>query len=244
MKAGATACSRCGSQVSDGRDTCGVCGAEFRRRTSARAPGAKTERVLPDGRHWTGASRPERDAGSGGYRPSRAIPIQGGDTPIAKLFASETVSGVVLHVDGPHRVRKRASILSLVLGVVGLLLLPLLVVVALTMRAASTALSLSGFRGVAKGSRRSFAGDFLRQFSTAYFMSKLFGPGEEGVVRYIRIRDLVGAEHSVRMDGELVSGSISVGDDVLISGTRRYGTLVFRSGENRRTRSLIKVTGR
>lgn len=244
MNSAATTCPRCGSRASDGRDTCAVCGSAYRRHAAGRSHDAKAHRVLPVDSQWGGKSAAGTDAAKGRHRPSPAVPLQGSDAPLVKLFGTETISGVVLHVDGPHRVRRRAGILSVVLGIVGLLLLPVFLAVSLATRVTTTVIGMLGFRGAPSKSGRTFAGDFVRQFSTAFFMAKMFGPGEEGVVRHVRIRDSSGNEHGVRVEGELLSGSISVGDDVVFTGDRRDGTLVFRSGENRRTRSRIRVTGR
>jgi hypothetical protein len=67
------------------------------------------------------------------------------------------------------------------------------------------------------------------------------GPRPQAPVRDIRIRDRAGNEHSVRIIGQVVSGSVNVGDDVTIAGYRRGGTLRARRGIDHRTRSVIKV---
>lgn len=67
------------------------------------------------------------------------------------------------------------------------------------------------------------------------------GPRPQAPVRDIRIRDRAGNEHFVRIIGQVVSGSVNVGDDVTIAGYCRGGTLRARRGINHRTRSVIKV---
>lgn len=67
------------------------------------------------------------------------------------------------------------------------------------------------------------------------------GPRPQAPVRDIRIRDRAGNEHFVRIIGEIVSGSVNVGDDVTLAGFSRGGTLRVRRGINHRTRSVIKV---
>jgi hypothetical protein len=67
------------------------------------------------------------------------------------------------------------------------------------------------------------------------------GPGPQAPVRDIRIRDRAGNEHFVRIIGQVVSGSVNVGDDVTLAGFCRGGTLRVRRGINHRTRSVIKV---
>ena len=67
------------------------------------------------------------------------------------------------------------------------------------------------------------------------------GPRPQASVRDIRIRDRTGNEHFVRIIGQVVSGSVNVGDDVTLAGFCRGGTLRARRGINHRTRSVIKV---
>jgi membrane protein implicated in regulation of membrane protease activity len=70
---------------------------------------------------------------------------------------------------------------------------------------------------------------------------RLMGPMANVPVRDIRIRDSGGQEFLVRMKGQLNSGSVSVGDDVLVEGWDRNGMLLFRRGYNKRIRTAIKV---
>jgi len=70
---------------------------------------------------------------------------------------------------------------------------------------------------------------------------RLMGPMANVPVRDIRIRDSAGQEFLVRMKGQLTSGSVSVGDDVLVEGWDRNGMLLFRRGYNKRIRTAIKV---
>ena len=70
---------------------------------------------------------------------------------------------------------------------------------------------------------------------------RLMGPMANVPVRDIRVRDSAGQEFLVRMKGQLTSGSVSVGDDVLVEGWDRNGMLLFRRGYNKRIRTAIKV---
>jgi len=70
---------------------------------------------------------------------------------------------------------------------------------------------------------------------------RLVGPIANVPVRDIRVRDSSGQETLVRMKGQLTSGSVSVGDDVLLEGWERNGTLLFRKGYNKRIRSDIRI---
>jgi hypothetical protein len=70
---------------------------------------------------------------------------------------------------------------------------------------------------------------------------RLMGPVASVPVRDIRVRDSGGQEVLVRMKGQLVYGSVSVGDDIAVQGWDRRGMLVFRRGYNKRIRTEIKV---
>jgi hypothetical protein len=70
---------------------------------------------------------------------------------------------------------------------------------------------------------------------------RLMGPVASVPVRDIRLRDSAGQEFLVRMKGQLTSGSVSVGDDVVVEGWDRSGMLLFRRGYNNRIRTEIRV---
>ena len=87
---------------------------------------------------------------------------------------------------------------------------------------------------------------FARSMNISNLMTLLVlqrggGPRPQAPVRDIRIRDRAGNEHFVRIIGQVVSGSVNVGDDVTLAGFCRGGTLRVRRGINHRTRSVIKV---
>jgi hypothetical protein len=67
------------------------------------------------------------------------------------------------------------------------------------------------------------------------------GPRPQVPMRDLRVRDCNGSEHCVQIIGQVVSGSVNIGDDVTLSGFYRSGTLRARRGMNHRTRALIKV---
>jgi hypothetical protein len=70
---------------------------------------------------------------------------------------------------------------------------------------------------------------------------RLMGPMANVPVRDIRVRDAAGQEFLVRIKGQLISGSVSVGDDIAVQGWDRGGMLLFRRGYNQRIRTAIKV---
>lgn len=68
---------------------------------------------------------------------------------------------------------------------------------------------------------------------------RLMGPVASIPTRDVRVRDGNGQDHLVRLKGHLQSGSISVGDEVTITGWRRSGTLVATGGFNRRVNARL-----
>lgn len=70
---------------------------------------------------------------------------------------------------------------------------------------------------------------------------RLVGPVANVPIRDIRIRDSASQEFLVRLKGQLTSGSISVGDDVVLEGWDRGGTVMFRRGFNKRIRTNIRI---
>jgi len=70
---------------------------------------------------------------------------------------------------------------------------------------------------------------------------RLVGPVTNVPIRDIRIRDSANQEFLVRLKGQLISGSISVGDDVVLAGWDRGGTVIFKRGFNKRIRTDIRI---
>jgi hypothetical protein len=70
---------------------------------------------------------------------------------------------------------------------------------------------------------------------------RLMGPIASVPVRDVRIRDATGREMLVRIKGQLVSGSVGVGDDVVMEGWERSGMLLFRRGFNKRISAAIRA---
>jgi hypothetical protein len=70
---------------------------------------------------------------------------------------------------------------------------------------------------------------------------RLVGPIANVPVRDVRVRDASGQETLVRVKGQLTSGSISVGDDILAEGWERGGMILFRRGYNKRISADIKI---
>jgi hypothetical protein len=79
------------------------------------------------------------------------------------------------------------------------------------------------------------------QVASFLLTRRLMGPMANVPVRDIRVRDTAGQEFLVRLKGQLKSGAVSVGDDVVVEGWDRNGMLLFRRGFNKRIRTAIKV---
>jgi len=73
---------------------------------------------------------------------------------------------------------------------------------------------------------------------------RLIGPLATVPVRDVRLRDSSGEEHLVRLKGQLVSGSIAVGDEIVAEGWERNGMILFRRGFNKRIRAAIRIKPR
>lgn len=63
-------------------------------------------------------------------------------------------------------------------------------------------------------------------------------------VRDFRLLSALGDEYLVRIKGDIVTGSINVGDELTVTGADNRGTLMFRRGWNQRIRSEIRVKQR
>jgi hypothetical protein len=94
---------------------------------------------------------------------------------------------------------------------------------------------------VAKVLRGGFLSSVAVQVTSFILTRRLLGPVANVPIRDIRLRDSNGQETLVRMKGQLVSGSVTVGDDVHVEGWERGGMLLFRRGYNNRIRAAIQV---
>lgn len=70
---------------------------------------------------------------------------------------------------------------------------------------------------------------------------RLMGPMANVPVRDFRLRDSSGQEHLVRLKGQLLAGSIAVGDEVIAEGWNRSGMLLLRRGFNKRLGAALKI---
>jgi hypothetical protein len=152
------------------------------------------------------------------------------------------MKGTVVQLDGPHLVPRRAGGGVWVgRAIIGVLLVPVILVVGVVACIARLAWRLS-FRWVGSSiPRRGFARDLLADALGFGLVHRLLGNRPQMPIRDVRIRDVSGVDHHVRVSGELVAGNFALADQVAVQGTMRYGTLFFRDGYNYRTRSEIRV---
>ncbi len=149
------------------------------------------------------------------------------------------LTGTILGLDPPYMAKPEMSLA----GVIGKLLIGLLLIPVFLGVMGAVMLFRFTFSLLSPGSsgRPGFFSGLASQVSGFFLTGKLFGPKEQVLVRDFRLRDSTGLEHLVRIRGELVAGNLSAGDEVDVEGYNRRGTLMFRKGMNRRTRSEIVV---
>jgi len=150
------------------------------------------------------------------------------------------LTGTVIAIDPVYMAKPDPRSLLIRLAI-GLLLLPIIISLAITVMMISITSSMfsSG-----QGKRPSFFSNIASQMFGFFLMGKLFGPTEEIPVRDVRLRDSFGREHLVRIRGELIAGNINVGDEIEVEGSDRWGTFIFERGWNKRIGAEIRARRR
>ena len=239
-------CLRCGLVNPMGSITCQACGASL-----TGAPPAITKGIPPFA-HPSGLAPHSTQSTSGSQGTLRKPQTTSVATPVVSStsapaasrlsaldpFGWKSLDGRVIQVEplymGTPDSRWVQSLVKLaILGaavyIYGALLLVLLVV-------------LVGVAWlVAKVLRGGFLSSVAVQVTSFILTRRLLGPVANVPIRDIRLRDSNGQETLVRMKGQLVSGSVTVGDDVHVEGWERGGMLLFRRGYNNRIRAAIQV---
>ena len=128
----------------------------------------------------------------------------------------------------------------LLLTVLVLLVGPILIGIALCLMMTSLLLSLLFPRSKSKG----FTLDIIHQLTGFLFSLSSTKTAPAIPVRDFRLLDAGGDEHMVRIRGDIVTGSIKVGDELSVTGVDDRGTLMFRRGWNQKIRSEIRVKQR
>lgn len=155
-----------------------------------------------------------------------------GPTVERTWFGWTRLRGTVVTVDPVYTIPPRRSWLRVVLV---LALIPLGVAIGVAMLAASVAIRLLSRR---VGRTQT---NVLDVFILLLNLRRA-GAERPGLpVRDLRVVDGDGVEHGARIIGNLVCGTVNVGDDVTVSGFSSGGTLNVRYGVNHRTLSLLRV---
>ena len=170
---------------------------------------------------------------------------------IRDIFGWKTLEGQVIHVEPPYMARVEFSLgrllLKLSLFIVALIIIgPIIIGVLMGVLLAVVIISimLSFLFPQSSKSGPGFFSSISHQVAGFFLSKKLFGPKAESPVRDIRLRDVTGQEHLVRIRGDIVAGSVNVGDEITVEGFDHRGTLKFSRGWNKRIRSEIRVKSR
>jgi hypothetical protein len=154
------------------------------------------------------------------------------------------LEGQVIHIEPSYMARPDFSwgwffVKLALFGIAFLVFGPFVIAVALALTIASSLL-------IPFGRRRGpgFFSSIASQVVGFFLTSKLLGPKADVPVRDVRLRDMSGNEHLIRLKGELIAGNMNVGDEVAIEGYDRMGTLTAVRGLNKRTRSEIRIKRR
>ena len=99
----------------------------------------------------------------------------------------------------------------------------------------------SGWGSSRRGRGPGFVSHAGRTFGTSYLASQFHRPQDDVPMRDVRVRDPSRLEHLIRVEGDFIAGNFSVGDEVEVAGHDQHGTLLFRHGLNKRTRTKILV---
>lgn len=146
------------------------------------------------------------------------------------------LTGFIIAVEPPYMgvIQKSwlATFLKLSLGV---FLLPILLGVVAGVMIMKIIFQFSGYRRSGQSSQ------IISQIGVFFLHYQLIKPRKQITIRDIRLRDQFGQEHLLRIQGQLVTGNLVVGDEVEVEGFNRRGTLMVRQGFNKRTRSEIRI---
>ena len=250
-------CPRCGLQNAPGETHCAACGFQLASQTTGTQPSTPLTASAP------GVSQPANNK----TQIIPTVPAAPGRTgrSLSARLGWRSVDGTVIHINPSYFIPKPRQWAKglLWLAVIGLLIygavlmieaglnlainaLPLIIALLLLVLFVRAALSrVFGFgagRTGPSGGRGGFFRNVASQFVGFFLTSRLLGQRSTIPVCDYRVRDDQGEEHLVRVEGYVRSGAMSVGDDVWVRGSDRQGTLVLRSGWNKRLRAAIKVS--
>ena len=159
-----------------------------------------------------------------------------------------TLTGVVIQIDTPQSMPATFRLgpflikTGIVLGIAALFGAIALTVVAIGFLLSFLVSFVFGSRS--HSSHQGFFKSVLTQVTGFFLTSRLLTPKQLVPVNHIRIRDSAGVEHLIRIEGYMLTGRPSVGDDISVEGTDRAGTLDMHRGWNNRIRSEIRIKRR
>lgn len=157
----------------------------------------------------------------------------------------KTIAGRVVSIDPVYTVSPDFDWSKLILKIFLLIVLvlvvgPVLIGIALCLMMIKLLFSLFFPHSKSKG----FTFDIIYQI-TGFLFSLLQNKKTSALpVRDFRLLDAGGDEYMVRIRGDIVTGSIKVGDELTVTGANDGGTLMFRRGWNQQIRSEIRVRQR
>lgn len=239
MRAVPYKCLRCGLVNPMGSTTCRACGESL---TGTYASGGGVAATPPQvgaaplGSRTGATPTVPRSAAVGQAQASAAV--GGSAHPLLRFFGWQVLQGRVIQVEPMHMAPAESRwgwflvkllVVAAILRAYGaFLLIPFIVV------------ALSGWL-LSRLLRGGFISAVAIQVASFMLTRRLLGPVMNVPVRDWRLRDGSGRETLVRVKGQLVTGSVSVGDDVTIEGWNRSGMLLFRRGHNNRISSALRV---
>lgn len=150
------------------------------------------------------------------------------------------VSGVVIAIDGPYMVKRESRWFGSVARFALLAIITVPIVVGGFVGAQVLSM-FSGWGSSRRGRGPGFVSHAGRTFGTSYLASQFHRPQDDVPMRDVRVRDPSRLEHLIRVEGDFIAGNFSVGDEVEVAGHDQHGTLLFRHGLNKRTRTKILV---
>jgi len=244
-------CSRCGLQNVPGSTHCAACGLDLNTssNTGTNTAAPITHRPpVPVPAHSPVLSRPApglpaTSGVSAVKSPLPSISATAGSASRGGVFRRSTLEGTIIHAGLSHLTyppfRWEKFLVQLVAIVVAFLVFG---TIALIITAALFLFSiLISWLFQTSGRSGGFLHGITAQFVGFYLTSRLLGQKPTIPVCDYRLRTSSGDEYLVRVEGYVSTGAMHVGDDVLVEGRNRGGTLVLKRGWNKRLNTAIRV---
>ena len=245
MASGTTNCPNCKNPITRTSTFCTVCGYVFSQtvpppQRTFQQPQIGGQQPIYKGRQPV---QPHTNPTAFVPNPTSGSP---GSFSTKGLFGWCSVSGTVIDVSQPYQIRPQGSSVGCLIS---LLLLPVLIFVVPSLLLAMVFITvpMKMFNMFGMGKPRGHPGFFenlLRQITGAAVNNWFANRRDPVWVRDVRLRDPSGQQHVVRVQGDIVSGSVSIGDDVDLEGYDRGGTLFLSRGWNRSVNAKIKIKRR